>query len=493
VQATKVRLSCPLLRLIISYRHRLKSKGGLAGLCGATKTAGGPYDAEIVMTDPPSSADDVRMRGFKRRTPVAEAVQWIDRQIRLLPAETVGLRAAAGRVLAADVVSAVNVPSFARAMMDGFAVRAADTLGAADLRPMALQVIGASMPGQGFEGVVGPGQAVRIMTGAPLPAGADAVLPAEFTEAQAEVVWALGEVSPEKHVGRVGEDIAAGATVLTAGRILRPQDLGVLSSIGVTQASVVRRPQVRIVVTGNELLPAGSLPNLPRGDTSSETSAGRSEIAMVGSGMSGVAEAVRYKIPDANGPMLEALVARDGGLAMPPAIVPDDPKEILAAMRTEADVVLVSGGSSVGLEDHAAVLLAQHGQLAIHGVAMRPSSPTGMGLLDGRLVFLLPGNPVSCLAAYDFFAGRAIRRLGGRPPDWPYRRVVAPLARKIVSMIGRLDYARVRLVGGQVEPLAIGGAAILSSTTRADGFVVVPDDSEGYASGTNVEVFLYDG
>jgi molybdopterin molybdotransferase len=115
-----------------------------------------------------------------------------------------------------------------------------------------------------------------------------------------------------------------------------------------------------------------------------------------------------------------------------------------------------------------------------------------MGLLDGRLVFLLPGNPVSCLAAYDFFAGRAIRGLGGRPAAWPYRRVTAPLARKIVSAIGRLDYLRVRLVEGRVEPLAIGGASILSSTTRADGFVIVPDDSEGYPAGTEVEVFLYD-
>jgi molybdopterin molybdotransferase len=161
-------------------------------------------------------------------------------------------------------------------------------------------------------------------------------------------------------------------------------------------------------------------------------------------------------------------------------------------MRTEADVVLVSGGSSVGAEDHAPALLAEHGQLAIHGIAMRPSSPTGMGVLEGRLVFLLPGNPVSCLAAYDFFAGRAIRVLGGRLPDWPYRRVRAPLARKVSSMVGRLDYLRVRLVEGLVEPLAIGGASLLSSTSRADGFVLIPPDSEGYPPGAEVEVYLYD-
>ena len=155
-------------------------------------------------------------------------------------------------------------------------------------------------------------------------------------------------------------------------------------------------------------------------------------------------------------------------------------------------MVLVSGGSSVGQEDHAPALLAEHGELPIHGIAMRPSSPTGMGRLDGRLVLLLPGNPVSCLCAYDFFAGRAIRVLGGRPADWPYRRVIRPLARKIVSTVGRLDYMRVRLVEGRVEPLAIAGASVLSSTTRADGFVLVPPDSEGYPPGAEVEVFLYD-
>ena len=171
--------------------------------------------------------------------------------------------------------------------------------------------------------------------------------------------------------------------------------------------------------------------------------------------------------------------------------MPDEPGAILDALRAEADVVIVSGGSSVGIEDHAPALVAAHGDLAIHGIAMRPSSPTGLGRLGHRLVFLLPGNPVSCLCAYDFFAGRAIRALGGRARTWPYRSIVAPLARKISSSIGRLDYARVRVVDGVVEPLAIGGASVLSSTTRADGFVLVSADSEGYASGATVEVWLY--
>jgi molybdopterin molybdotransferase len=198
-----------------------------------------------------------------------------------------------------------------------------------------------------------------------------------------------------------------------------------------------------------------------------------------------------FQIADANGPMLAALVTRDVGEPIVGPIVPDDRDAILAALRDEADVVLVSGGSSVGQEDHVPTLLAEHGELAVHGIAMRPSSPTGMGRLEGRLVFLLPGNPVSCLCAYDFFAGRAIRALGGRSRDWPYRRVSARLSRKLVSVVGRVDYARIQIRETSAEPLAIGGASVLSSVTRADGFVIIPMDSEGFPEGTEVEVFLY--
>jgi molybdopterin molybdotransferase len=161
-------------------------------------------------------------------------------------------------------------------------------------------------------------------------------------------------------------------------------------------------------------------------------------------------------------------------------------------MRDDADLIVVSGGSSVGREDYAPSLLAEHGKLAYHGVAMRPSSPIGMGLLDERLVFLLPGNPVSCLCGYDFFVGRTVRSMGGKPKKWPYPGVEFPLSRKLVSAVGRVDYARVLVRDECVEPLAIGGASALSSTTRADGFVVVPADSEGYPAGASVTVWLYD-
>jgi molybdopterin molybdotransferase len=234
----------------------------------------------------------------------------------------------------------------------------------------------------------------------------------------------------------------------------------VLSSIGHAQVSVIRRPRVRLVITGNELLPAGTRPH-------------------------------GFHIADANGPMLASLVERDGGVVAFPGLVRDDRQAIVDALTADADVVLVSGGSSVGVEDLAPALVAEHGDLAVHGIAMRPSSPTGLGRIGERLVFLLPGNPVSSLCAYDFFAGRAIRALGGRDKAWPYRTRRAALARKISSPIGRLDYARVRMINGLVEPIAVGGASVLSSTTRADGFVIVGDDSEGFAQGAEVDVWLY--
>ena len=146
----------------------------------------------------------------------------------------------------------------------------------------------------------------------------------------------------------------------------------------------------------------------------------------------------------------------------------------------------------MGVEDYAPRLLEEAGELAIHGVAMRPSSPAGVGRIGDTLVFLLPGNPVSCLCAYDFFAGRAVRIFGGRTAGWPHRQINAVVARKIASDVGRVDYCRVRLVDGEVEPIALSGASILSSTTRADGFVIVPAASEGYGAGTLVDVYLYD-
>jgi molybdopterin molybdotransferase len=408
---------------------------------------------------------DVRMRGFQDRAEVADAVALLAARLAPLPSEPVGLADAAGRVLAAEVVSDVAVPPFDRAAMDGYALKGGETFGAGPYNPLEFVVVGEALPGRPFAGAVGPGQAVRIMTGAPLPDGADAVLQAEAAEEAGGKVRVSDAVPPGRHVGRRGEDIAAGTAVLPAGRVLRPQDVGVLASVGASPVHVVRRPRVAVLVTGDELLPCGSRPE-------------------------------GYRIVDSNSVMLVALARRDGGIPTVAPIVPDNRDAVREAMLgTDADVLLVSGGSSVGQEDHAPRVVTEVGELCVHGVALRPASPAGFGFLPGsppRPVFLLPGNPVSCLCAYDLFAGPAVRLLGGRSMDLPYRTAALPLARKIVSAVGRVDYVRVRVHEGQVEPLATSGASVLSSTTRADGFVLVPRDSEGQAPGETVRVYLYD-
>ena len=229
--------------------------------------------------------------------------------------------------------------------------------------------------------------------------------------------------------------------------------------------TVICRPTIAIFITGDELLPCGSKPT-------------------------------GANIVDSNSVMLAALVRRDGGLPEVAPILPDRHEAIRdALLGTRADGILISGGSSVGQEDHAPRVLAEAGELCVHGVALRPAAPAGFGFLPGlvpRPVFLMPGNPVSCLCAYDLFAGPAVRRLGGRSMELPHRQITLPLARKIASAVGRVDYVRVVLYDGRVEPLATSGASILTSTTRADGFVLVPRDSEGHAPGETVCVYLYD-
>jgi molybdopterin molybdotransferase len=352
--------------------------------------------------------------------------------------------------------------------------------------------VGEALPARPFTGTVEPGQAVRITTGAPVPAGADAVLMAEFAELEADGrVLARAPVAPGKHVVRVGEDVPRGSEVLPPGRYLRPQDVGLLASIGAAAVRVIRRPRVALLVTGNELLPPGTAPD-------------------------------GFRIVDSNSPMLAALAARDGATVLPVQYLPDDfaaVRDGIAAAAAEADVILVSGGTSVGTEDHAPRAAAEFGELAVHGVAVRPAGPLGIGFTQPKCqstsvpaceredtdfsltpshthtltLFLLPGNPVACLCAYDLFAGRVVRRLGGRAWELPYRMVTLPLAGPIASAVGRVDYVRVRTDGGRVVPIATGGAGALGTAVTANGFVLVPGDRDGLAPGEAVEVWLYDG
>jgi len=406
--------------------------------------------------------DDVRMRGFRARADVREVVAWIDARPAPLPAEDVHLLGTSGRVLARAIESPVDVPAFRRSAMDGWAVRGAETFGASELEPLSLPCVGESRPGEPPPPPLAPGTAMRIRTGAPVPEGADAVLPAESGTEEGSTLVVREPVAPGRHVGPVGEDAARGDALLPAGRRLRPQDLGLLSLVGTTRVSCVRKPRVAVLVTGAEILEAGSPP-------------------------------LGTRIPDANGPMLDALLRRDGAAPLVRGLFTDtDPRIEEEIASVAADLVLVTGASSVGPEDCVPEIVARRGTLLFHGLALRPASPTGLGLVAGRPVFLIPGNPVSALCAYDLLAGRLVRRLGGRSPELPYRVARLPLARKVVSELGRLDYLRVQVVDGRAAPLTSRGAGVLTTTTRADGFVLVPADAEGYPEGASVDVHLYD-
>ena len=405
---------------------------------------------------------DVRMRGFAERADVEDVDRRLRGLTRPLPPESVPVLECAGRVLAEDVAARVSVPGFRRAAMDGYAVRAEETSGASERSPVRLAIVGEAYPGRPFPRRIGPGEAVRIMTGSPVPDGADGVVMAEVCEEHRDEVAVREPIAVDRNVGEIGEDIREGEVVLQRGRRLRPQDVGVLASIGCASLRCVRRPRVQLVITGDELLPPGSAPE-------------------------------GYRIVDSNSVLLRALVARDGGVLLPFELLPDQPETIRAALASEgADLVLVSGGSSVGQEDHAPRLVAELGSLDFHGVNLRPAGPAGGGRVGDRLVFLLPGNPVSCLCAYEFFAGPSLRALGGRSREWPHRRARRELAREIGSQAGRTDYVRVAIRDGRVVPIATSGASILSSTVRATGAVIVPQELEAIPEGSEVEVLLYD-
>jgi molybdopterin molybdotransferase len=405
--------------------------------------------------------DDIRMRGFATRHDVDEALAILEQRIAALPSEVITLDEALDRVLAEDIVAAVDVPPFDRAAVDGYGVRARDTFGASDYNSIPLTLKGQVFPGRALALVLGENEAVRIMTGAPLPAGADAVVMAEYAEEEGDTVNISQPISPLKNVGRIGEDIRQGDVVLRCGRRLRPQDLGVLASIQLAQIPVYRRPTVALIATGNELVE-------------------------VGEPLSGC------NIVDSNSLTLSGLARRLGAIAVRKGIVRDDYALIKEAIqKAPEDVVIITGGTSVGAEDYAPLIIQELGELMVHGVAMRPSSPVGFGFVQQRPIFLIPGNPVSALVAFDAFVGPTLQRMQGLQPVYPYAKVRGKLTRKIASAIGRVDFVRVRLSEAAVDPLRVTGASILSSTTRADGFVIVDKNSEGLDEGQEVEVYVY--
>lgn len=379
-----------------------------------------------------------------------------------LPGETIPVAAAGGRVLAAAINAPTNLPAYRRAMMDGYAVRSVDLVSASPESPLALKVVGRCRPGQAPQRELESGQALDTTTGAPVPDSADTVIPREQILGTFDgSIQVQTPAIPGKHVGAIGEDVKRGESLFPRYRRLRPQDLGLLAALGIRSVEVVRDPRILIFSSGPEILPPGVS---PRG----------------------------YQIADTNSPMLQAAIERDGGTASFAGTLPDSPAAFIEALQHGADLIVISGGTSVGAEDWGPRVLSEIGKLEFHGIAIRPGAPTAIGSVGPKRVFLLPGNPVACLFAYDLMVGRVIRRLAARASDWPYPKIHGTLTHSLQSQKGRVDYVRVLRRGDQIEPILQGGASILSSTTRADGFLLVDADATEIPAGSIVEVFVYD-
>jgi molybdenum cofactor synthesis domain-containing protein len=385
---------------------------------------------------------------------VMEAARPIGRTERLPIVE------ADGRVAARDVTASVDVPPFDRAAMDGYAVRAEDTFGAGTHAPRTLRCVDRVFTGQVPARGVGPGECIEIATGAPMPAGADAVVMVEETESTGTDIRILTPVYPRQNVGRRAADLGAGQVIVHAGALLNPSRVGALAGAGLTDVEVYAKPSVAILSTGNEIAPPGS---------------------PLGPG----------QIYDINRFTLETVVRRHGGIAAPQPVAADTLEELGAALDAARahDIIVFSGGSSVGERDLMLDVLRTKGELTFHGIAVKPGKPTAFGTVAGTAVFGMPGYPTSCLSnAYMLLVPflRAVARL----PAWQPSTVDAPLARRVVSTTGRHQFYTVRLVDGRAEP-AFKASGDITSMAHADGYIEIPAQTDVVEAGTVVTVKLF--
>lgn len=381
--------------------------------------------------------------------------------------ERVATRSALGRVLAETIVSPQNLPEFARSAVDGYAVIASDTWGASPGLPAFLTVVGEAAMGRAATQPVSEGETVLVHTGGMIPPGADAVVMVEHTQrVDAASIEVLKPVAEGEAIIQVGEDVRSGELLFAPGFRLRPQDIGGLLALGITQVDVAARPRVSILSTGDEVVPPEQRPALGQ-------------------------------VRDVNSYALAAAVEREGGEALLHDIAPDDRATLeAAAIRAfgAADILVISAGSSVSYRDLTVEVIAGLGApgVLVHGVSIKPGKPTILAVCHGKAVFGLPGNPVSALVVFDLFVAPAIRALLGVAA--PRRPVVrARLARNIASTTGREDYVAVRLEERDGETWAVpvlGKSNLIYTLVFGEGSVRVPLDSNGIAAGEWVEVLL---
>ncbi len=380
--------------------------------------------------------------------------------------EEVDLQDAVGRVLAKDVEAPFDVPPFDRAAVDGYAVRAEDTFGSSRTNPIRLPVRGFSRPGSPFNGTVGPGEAVEIATGAPLPPGTNAVVPYEDTRRDGDHVEVYRPVSVYGNVSRAGEDLRKGETILARGTRLKPWDVAVFASVGYTSLPVRCPPRVGLVATGNEVVEPGE----PLGEG---------------------------QVYNSTRVMVESMIRELGGRPKYYGIWPDDEEKLVGVIThalEENDMVITTGGVSVGKVDHTVrAVQSLRPDVFVHGVAVRPGRPNSVALVRGKPIVMLSGFPVAALVGFEVFARPILLAMLGAA-DEPRPTVRGRLTRRIAKPVNVKAFVRVRVYrhGDEVmvEPLALTGSGVLSTLSRGNGLLIVPEDLEGYDEGDIVEVQL---
>jgi molybdopterin molybdotransferase len=403
-----------------------------------------------------------KMRPFTGTITLDEARAIIDRNIEpIARVERVALTEANGRVLAETIVSTLDVPPFSRAGMDGYAVRAADTAGATRAEPRTLHCIGKLFTGQVSTNTVGPGQCIEIATGAPLPDGADAVVIVEDTSSDtSDVIRIFSAVTASQNIGRRGADIATGQTVLQPGTILNPSRVGALAALGLTDVDVYAKPGVAILSTGNEIVTPGH-PLAPG------------------------------QIYDINRFTVAAVVSDNGAIPVRYKTAVDTFEDLSVAVDEclEQDVVVFSGGSSVGERDLILDVMSAKGEVLFHGIAVKPGKPTAFGRIRNRLVFGMPGYPTSCLSNAYILLAPALRRIA-RLPDQIVRSLALPLSARVVSAPGRHQFYSVRVENGVAVP-AFKASGDITSMSRADGYIEIPAEVDAIPAGSIVDVKLF--
>jgi molybdenum cofactor synthesis domain-containing protein len=403
------------------------------------------------------------MRPIRDTIPIEEARALTLESARPLErTERIALTEASGRVLAASATSALDVPPFDRAAMDGYAVRAEDTFGAGKYEPKVLRSVEKVHTGQVPTRTVGAGECIEIATGAPMPQGADAVVMVEETEREASSanVRVFTPVYPRQNVGRRAADIAAGQTILHQGDVLTPSRIGALAAAGVLEPEVYAKPRIAILSTGNEIVEPGR---------------------PLGPG----------QIYDINRFTLASIISAHGGTAVALPTAPDTLDALSAAIDRALgeDLLVFSGGSSVGERDLIVDVLSQRGEVLFHGVAVKPGKPTVFGRVKNTPVLGMPGYPTSCLSNGYMLLVPMLRRMARLPPYHP-QIVKVPLARRIVSTTGRHQFYTVRIVDGAATP-AFKASGDITSMAHADGYIEIPAQVDIVETGEPVDVKLF--